>query len=90
MLLDSGSRDGPVARLGGTGRVHDWSVSRRVVGDLDKPVILAGGLTPGNVADAVRTVRPFADDTRGAQERSQEGLTPEHPIRTGPVGMGPP
>lgn len=62
VLLDSGSRAGPVALLGGTGRVHDWSVSRRVVENLEKPVILAGGLTPGNVAEAVRTVRPFAVD----------------------------
>lgn len=62
VLLDSGSRDGPVARLGGTGRVHDWAVSRRVVEVLDKPVILAGGLRPENVADAIRAVRPFAVD----------------------------
>ncbi len=62
VLLDSGSREGPVASLGGTGRVHDWSVSRRVVEELAKPVILAGGLRPGNVAEAVRTVRPFAVD----------------------------
>ena len=62
VLLDSGSREGPVALLGGTGRVHDWEVSRRVVEAVDKPVILAGGLRPENVAEAVRRVRPFAVD----------------------------
>lgn len=62
VLLDSGSREGPVPLLGGTGRVHDWAVSRAVVEAIAKPVILAGGLRPGNVADAVRTVRPFAVD----------------------------
>ena len=62
VLLDSGSRDGPVPLLGGTGRVHDWAVSRRVVEAVGKPVILAGGLRPENVAAAVRAVRPFAVD----------------------------
>ncbi|NYT02831.1 MAG: phosphoribosylanthranilate isomerase [Methanosarcinales archaeon] len=46
--------------LGGTGEVHDWSVSARVVEQLDLPVILAGGLHPGNVRQAVEMVRPYA------------------------------
>jgi phosphoribosylanthranilate isomerase len=62
ILLDSGSREGPVARLGGTGQVHDWAVSRKVVEAVDRPVILAGGLRPENVGEAIRRVRPYAVD----------------------------
>jgi phosphoribosylanthranilate isomerase len=62
ILLDSGSREGPVAVLGGTGRIHDWSISRRIVETVGKPVILAGGLRPDNIAQAIRIVRPFAVD----------------------------
>lgn len=50
-------------RLGGTGKVHDWSISRAVVDAVwPTPVILAGGLTPDNVASAIATVRPFGVD----------------------------
>jgi phosphoribosylanthranilate isomerase len=62
LLLDSGVPDAPVRLLGGTGRVHDWSISRRIVAASPVPVFLAGGLTPGNVAEAIRTVRPFGVD----------------------------
>jgi phosphoribosylanthranilate isomerase len=61
-LLDSGNPNLAVKELGGTGRVHDWNLSRRVVEAVDRPVFLAGGLTPGNVAEAVRRVRPFGLD----------------------------
>ena len=47
---------------GGTGRTHDWSRSRDLVADLDVPVVLAGGLSPANVAEAVSTVAPFGVD----------------------------
>ena len=47
LLLDSGSPDAPVRLLGGTGKVHDWAISRRIVDDSPVPVFLAGGLTPG-------------------------------------------
>jgi len=51
------------ARLGGTGITHDWSISRRIREALaPMPVILAGGLTPVNVADAIERVRPYAVD----------------------------
>ncbi len=62
LLLDSGEPDAPVRRLGGTGRTHDWSISARIVAESPLPVLLAGGLTPANVAEAIRTVRPFGVD----------------------------
>lgn len=60
LLLDSGNPG--VRELGGTGRVHDWSVSRRIVERSSVPVFLAGGMTPLNVSEAIRTVRPFGID----------------------------
>jgi phosphoribosylanthranilate isomerase len=62
LLLDSGRPKAAIKELGGTGRVHDWAISRRIVGAVACPVYLAGGLGPGNVADAIRTVRPFGVD----------------------------
>jgi phosphoribosylanthranilate isomerase len=56
----------PGAR-GGTGVTCDWDLARRTVA-LGRPVILAGGLTPDNVAEAVRAVRPYAVDTAGGVE----------------------
>jgi len=62
LLLDSG--DPEVARkvLGGTGRTHDWTLSRRIREAVAVPVWLAGGLTPGNVAEAIAAVAPFGVD----------------------------
>jgi len=62
VLLDSGRPNDAVPLLGGTGRTHDWSLSRAVVERLDIPVYLAGGLDPGNVRDAIAEVRPFGVD----------------------------
>lgn len=62
VLLDSGRQDGARKELGGTGRTHDWSLSRRIVESLDTPVFLAGGLRPDNVGDAIRAVRPYGVD----------------------------
>ena len=62
ILLDSGTPDAPVRELGGTGRVHDWEVSARIVAQVDRPVFLAGGLRPDNVAEAIRKVRPSGVD----------------------------
>ncbi len=62
LLLDSGNPNLPVKQLGGTGRVHDWSISNEICRAVSVPVYLAGGLNPGNVADAIRAVNPFAVD----------------------------
>ena len=62
LLLDSGNQSLPVKELGGTGRVHNWSVSRKIREQVNKPVFLAGGLRPENVAAAVRQVAPFGID----------------------------
>lgn len=62
ILLDSGNPNLAVRELGGTGRVHDWEVSRRIVEGVDVPVYLAGGLREENVGEAVRRVRPFGLD----------------------------
>ena len=62
LLLDSGRPDAAVQELGGTGRVHDWSLSRAIVERSPCPVWLAGGLTPLNVANAIERVRPYGVD----------------------------
>jgi phosphoribosylanthranilate isomerase len=61
-LLDSGNPNLAVKELGGTGRVHDWDLSRRIVESVDRPVFLAGGLRADNVAEAVARVQPFGLD----------------------------
>ncbi len=47
---------------GGTGKTHDWNISKKIVESISIPVILAGGLNPENVADAVKTVHPYGLD----------------------------
>lgn len=50
-------------RVGGTGRTHDWRISARIVAAVaPRPVVLAGGLNPGNVASAIALVRPWGID----------------------------
>ena len=62
LLLDSGNQKLAVKELGGTGRRHDWRISRRIVESVRVPVFLAGGLNPDNVTEAIREVRPFGLD----------------------------
>ncbi len=62
VLLDSGDPRRDVKVLGGTGRRHDWQLSRRIVETCGKPVFLAGGLNAGNVREAIETVGPFGLD----------------------------
>jgi len=60
LLLDSAHRAVPHRWEQQHGRTHDWRVSRRIVESVDIPVILSGGLSHQNVADAIRAVRPYA------------------------------
>ena len=62
ILLDSGNQSLAVKELGGTGRVHDWRLSRRIVDAVSVPVFLAGGLRAANVREAVEQVAPFGLD----------------------------
>ena len=65
ILVDSTSEEG----AGGTGETHDWESTADLADTLTSPVILAGGLTPDNVAKAVRTAAPFAVDVASGVER---------------------
>ncbi|HBL12249.1 MAG TPA: N-(5'-phosphoribosyl)anthranilate isomerase [Cyanobacteria bacterium UBA11162] len=62
LLLDSGNPALEIKELGGTGRVHDWTISRRIRELVDIPVFLAGGLNADNVKEAIHAVQPFAVD----------------------------
>jgi phosphoribosylanthranilate isomerase len=62
LLLDSGNPGAKVKILGGTGKTHNWSLSRKIVEQTDVPVFLAGGLTSINVQEAIETVQPFGID----------------------------
>jgi phosphoribosylanthranilate isomerase len=62
LLLDSGNPTLAVKELGGTGRVHNWDLSKKIVQQSKVPVFLAGGLNPTNVAAAIETVQPFGID----------------------------
>ena len=62
LLLDSGNPRLAVKELGGTGRVHDWDTSRRIRESVSVPVLLAGGLHPGNAREAFERVMPAGLD----------------------------
>jgi phosphoribosylanthranilate isomerase len=62
LLLDSGNPGLAVKELGGTGRVHDWTHSREICATAGIPVLLAGGLHPGNARAAIEQVRPSGLD----------------------------
>ena len=79
LLLDSGNRSLPIKELGGTGRVHDWAISRHIREVVAVPVYLAGGLNVGNVADAIRLVGPFGVDVCSGVRT--DGLLDEDKLR---------
>lgn len=62
LLLDSGSPDSKIKTLGGTGKVHDWDLSREICDKSTIPVFLAGGLNAGNVLEALAATRPYGVD----------------------------
>jgi len=62
ILLDSGNPFLKTKKLGGTGKVHDWTLSRKIRVSIEVPVWLAGGLHSGNVRQAIHTVAPFGVD----------------------------
>lgn len=62
ILLDSGNPNLAVKELGGTGRAHDWQLSKAIREAINIPLFLAGGLNAGNVQRAVDTVQPFGVD----------------------------
>jgi phosphoribosylanthranilate isomerase len=73
ILLDSGNQSLAIKELGGTGRTHDWSLSRKIREAIDVPLFLAGGLKPHNVAAAIQAVQPFGIDVCS-------GLRPDGPL----------
>jgi phosphoribosylanthranilate isomerase len=64
ILLDTQTK----ACLGGTGKTHDWNISERIVKEVKKPIILAGGLNPDNVMEAIKKVGPYAVDVASGVE----------------------
>ncbi|MBX7134496.1 MAG: phosphoribosylanthranilate isomerase [Fimbriimonadaceae bacterium] len=76
LLLDSGNPNLAVKELGGTGRVHDWTVSRAIVEQSRIPVFLAGGLKADNVNEALDRVGPYGLDICSGV-RTNGSLDPE-------------
>lgn len=62
LLLDSGNPNLQIKELGGTGRVHNWALSRKIREQISIPLFLAGGIRAENVREAIETVEPFGLD----------------------------
>ncbi|MCK9426973.1 MAG: phosphoribosylanthranilate isomerase [Ignavibacteriaceae bacterium] len=62
ILLDSGNPNLQIKELGGTGRQHDWNISKKIRDSVSIPIFLAGGLNAENVKQAIQTVKPFGVD----------------------------
>lgn len=76
ILLDSGNPNLQVKELGGTGRVHNWALSRQIRENISIPLFLAGGLKAENVREAIETVQPFGLDLCSSV-RTNGQLSPE-------------
>ena len=62
ILLDSGNQSKKVKELGGTGRTHNWNISKEIIESVNVPIFLAGGLNPLNVSAAINEVKPYGVD----------------------------
>jgi len=62
ILLDSGNQKLAVKELGGTGRTHDWRISKEIVESINVPIFLAGGINSSNVSAAINEVKPYGID----------------------------
>ena len=76
ILLDSGNQSLAIKELGGTGRTHDWTLSRKIREAIEVPLFLAGGLNPSNVAAAIGEVQPFGIDVCSGL-RTEGALDPQ-------------
>lgn len=78
LLVDSLTEQG----AGGSGETHDWEATRSLVTELSTPIVLAGGLTPDNVAEAIATVAPTAVDVAsGVEIPGGDGAKDDRAIR---------
>jgi len=75
ILLDSVNKK--TDQVGGTGLTHDWSISQEIVKSIELPVILAGGLNPENVSDAIKLVKPFGVDANSGTKGNDGYKDPE-------------
>lgn len=77
LLLDSGNPNLPIKELGGTGRAHDWNLSKKIRNSVNIPIFLAGGINKDNVNKAIEVVKPFGVDlcssvrTNGAMDENK-------------------
>src|SRR5208283_3567143 len=78
ILLDSGNQRLAVKELGGTGRTHDWSLSRAIRERIGVPLFLAGGLAPENVGQAIAEVHPYGLDVCSGVRTDGRLAAPAH------------
>lgn len=82
LLLDSGNPKAAIKELGGTGRTHNWQLSRKIVEQTRVPVFLAGGIHAGNVQQAISEVGPFGIDIVVMPEQGVMMMIDAVPIKT--------